>query len=80
MIREKVRAAMGRIQDFKPYRLEGPIQLDVSFKNYRPVEMLAYLPIVERIDAHTIRFVGKDMIEVSKFLALILNYTPDLVL
>ncbi|MFB3133009.1 MAG: M55 family metallopeptidase [Rhodothermales bacterium] len=78
VIRQKVKAAMARIQDFKPYRLDGPIQLEVSFKNYRPVEMLAYLPIVERIDAHTIRFVGKDMIEVSKFLAFILNYTPDL--
>ncbi len=78
VIREKAKAAMARIQDFKPYRLDGPIQLEVSFKNYRPVEMLAYLPIVERIDAHTIRFVGKDMIEVSKFLSFILNYTPDL--
>ncbi len=78
VIREKVKAAMARIDDFKPYRLDGPIQLDVSFKNYRPVEVLAYLPIVERIDAHTIRFVGNDMIEISKFLAFILNYTPDL--
>ena len=78
VIREKAKAAMARIQDFKPYRIDGPIQLEVSFKNYRPVEMLAYLPIVERIDAHTIRFVGKDMIEVSKFLSFILNYTPDL--
>ncbi len=69
---------MARIDEFKPYRLDGPIQLEVSFKNYRPVEVLGYLPIVERIDAHTIRFVGKDMIEVSKFLAFILNYTPDL--
>ena len=78
VIREKVKAAMARIDDFKPYRLDGPVQLDVSFKNYRPVEVLAYLPIVERIDAHTIRFVGNDMIEISKFLAFILNYTPDL--
>ena len=78
VIREKVKAAMARIDEFKPYRLDGPIQLEVSFKNYRPVEVLGYLPIVERIDAHTIRFVGKDMIEVSKFLAFILNYTPDL--
>ncbi len=78
VIREKVKAAMARIDEFNPYRLDGPIQLDVSFKNYRPVEVLGYLPIVERIDAHTIRFVGKDMIEVSKFLAFILNYTPDL--
>ena len=78
VIREKVKAAMARIDEFKPYRLDGPIQLEVSFKNYRPVEVLGYLPIVERIDAHTIRFVGKDMIEVSKFLTFILNYTPDL--
>ena len=78
VIREKVKAAIARIDEFKPYRLDGPIQLEVSFKNYRPVEVLGYLPIVERIDAHTIRFVGKDMIEVSKFLAFILNYTPDL--
>ncbi len=78
VIREKVKAALERIQDFKPYRLDGPIQLEVSFKNYRPVEVLAYLPIIERIDAHTIRFVGQDMVEVSKFLSFILNYSPDL--
>jgi D-amino peptidase len=78
VIREKVKAAIARIQDFRPYRLDGPIQLDVSFKNYRPVEVLAYLPIVERVDAHTIRYVGQDMVEVSRFLSFILNYTPDL--
>ena len=78
VIREKVKAAIARIDDFKPYRFDGPIELEVSFKNYRPVEVLAYLPIVERVDAHTIRFVGKDMVEISKFLAFILNYTPDL--
>ncbi|MFQ5568186.1 MAG: M55 family metallopeptidase [Rhodothermales bacterium] len=78
VIAEKVKAAIGRIREFKPYRLEGPVQLEVSFKNYRPVEVLAYLPIVERVDAHTIQFIGRDMIEVSKFLAFILNYNPDL--
>ena len=78
VIREKVTAAMGRIREFKPYRLAGPVQLDVSFKNYRPVEVLGYLSVVERIDAHTIRFMGEDMVEVSKFLSFILNYSPDL--
>ena len=78
VIHEKVKAAVGRIRAFKPYRLDGPVQLDVSFKNYRPVEVLGYLSIVERIDAHTIRFVGEDMVEVSKFLSFILNYSPDL--
>ena len=78
LIREKVKKAVGRIKDFKPYKLAGPIQLDVRFKNYRPSEVLSYLSIVERTDAHSIRFTGKDMIEVSKFLEFIVTYEPSL--
>jgi D-amino peptidase len=78
LIREKVQAAMARIDDFQPYVLSTPITLDVRFKNYRPSEMLAYLPIVERTDSHSIRFVGKDMIEISKFLEFLLNYEASL--
>lgn len=78
LIREKVKKAVGRIKDFKPYKLAGPIQLDVRFKNYRPSEVLSYLSIVERPDAHSIRFMGKDMIEVSKFLEFIMYYEPGL--
>jgi D-aminopeptidase len=40
--------------------------------------MLSYLSIVERTDAHSIRFTGKDMIEVSKFLEFIMTYEPSL--
>jgi D-amino peptidase len=78
LIREKVKKAIGRINDFKPYKLPPPIQLDVRFKNYRPSEVLSYLSIVERTDAHSIRFTGKDMIEVSKFLEFIVTYDPNL--
>jgi D-amino peptidase len=78
LIRDKVKRAIGRINDFKPYKLAPPIQLDVRFKNYRPSEVLSYLSIVERTDAHSIRFTGKDMIEVSKFLEFIVTYDPNL--
>ncbi|HUE80926.1 MAG TPA: M55 family metallopeptidase [Pyrinomonadaceae bacterium] len=78
LIRDKVRKAVGRIRDFKPYKLATPIQLDVSFKNYRPSEVLSYLSNVERTDSHSIRFVGKDMIEVSKFLQFLTTYEPGL--
>jgi D-amino peptidase len=78
LIREKVKKAVGRIKDFKPYELKPPVRLDVRFKNYRPSEVLGYLSIVERTDAHSIRFTGKDMIEVSKFLEFILTYEPSL--
>ncbi len=78
LIREKVKRAIGRIKNFKPYKLKTPVQLDVRFKNYRPSEVLSYLSIVERTDAHSIRFTGKDMIETSKFIEFILTYEPGL--
>jgi D-amino peptidase len=74
LIRNKAQQAVKRIRDFKPYKLNAPIELNVSFKNYRPSEVLSYLSIVERTDAHTIRFVGKDIVEVSKFLTFINTY------
>jgi D-amino peptidase len=78
LIREKVKTAIGRIKDFKPYKPKTPVQLDVRFKSYRPSEVLSYLSIVERTDAHSIRFIGKDMIEVSKFVEFITTYEPGL--
>ena len=74
LIREKAQRAVTRIREFKPYKLNAPIELDVRFKNYRPSEVLSYLSIVERTDAHSIRFVGKDIVEVSKFLTFINTY------
>jgi D-amino peptidase len=78
LIRHKVKTAMGRIKEFKPYKVSTPVRLDVRFKNYRPSEVLSYLPIVERTDAHSIRFTGKDMVDVSKFLEFIVTYEPNL--
>jgi len=78
LIREKVKRAIGRIADFKPYKLSVPIRLDVTFKNYRPAEVLSYLSIIERTDAHSIAFKGKDMIETSKFIEFMMYYEPGL--
>jgi len=50
---------------------QGPITLDISTKNYRSVEMLAFLPIVERLDSHTVRFVLDNMAEVSRMISFV---------
>jgi D-amino peptidase len=78
IIFEKVSAALGRLGDFKPYRLEEPIRVEVSFKNYLAAELLAYLPMVDRVDSHTITFTGRDILEVSRFLAFMGRYRPDI--
>ena len=78
LIGEKVTAALARLGDFRPWRLEGPVTLDVSFKNYMPVEVLSLLDVVERVDSHTIRYVGSDMVAVARFLRFMTNYQANL--
>ena len=78
LIEEKVETALRRLDDFEPVELETPVTLDVRFKNYRPPQLLAYLPIVERTDAHSIRYVGEDMVAISMFLEFVLSYEAGL--
>jgi D-amino peptidase len=78
LIRQQAKAALERRGQMKPYAVARPITLEVSFKNYRPVELLGYLPGVERIESHTVRLVARDMREVSKFLEFVTNYEPTL--
>jgi D-amino peptidase len=78
LIKERVRAALARRADLRPYRVTAPVRLDLTFKNYRPAEMLAYLPIVQRTDAHSIRYTGRNVVEVSRFLQFVGAYEPGL--
>jgi D-amino peptidase len=73
-----VKAALARLRDFKPYVIKTPVTLEITFKNYTPAELLSYLRSVQRVDSHTIRFVGKDMDEVDDFEEFVANYNSDL--
>ncbi|HTO75592.1 MAG TPA: M55 family metallopeptidase [Thermoanaerobaculia bacterium] len=77
-IREAARKAVAAAKDHKPYRIKEPVDLELRFKNYRPAELLAYLPGIERVDAHAIRFHGHDVLEVARFLEFVTNYEPGL--
>jgi D-amino peptidase len=73
-----VKAALARLRDFKPYVIKTPVTLEITFKNYTPAELLSYLRSVQRVDSHTIRFVGKDMDEIDDFEEFVANYNSDL--
>ena len=73
LIREKVRAGLRRRQELKPFRIEGPLTLDLTYKKAEAAEIIAYLPNVELIDNHTVRFVGS-IIEISMFIEMALAY------
>jgi len=78
LIGQRVKAALGRLREFEPFRVAVPVSLEVTFKSYRPSQLLAYLPIVERIDAHSIRYVAEDIPAASVFLEFLLSYRADL--
>lgn len=78
LIRARARAAMQRVRDFKPVRIAGPYQLDLTYKSYLPAEVMALLPGIERRDAHTVRFRGQSVAETIRFLTFAAGYRPDL--
>jgi D-amino peptidase len=78
LIAQRVRAALSRLASFKPMKVQTPVTVDVSFKNYMPAEVLGYLPLFERTDSHSIRFRARDMVEASAIMSFIGDYRPDL--
>lgn len=72
-IREGVKQALANPAG-KPFVVEPPLELDIVFRHRMPAEYLSYLAIVKRLDAYTIRFVGKSMDEVSRFIAFVTGY------
>jgi len=78
LIKERVKAGLAKRGSLKPWVVSGPIRLDITFKNYTPAEVVAYLPGVQRLTSHAIRFTGRDIIEVSKFLEFLGTYQPGM--
>ena len=78
LIRQHAKTAIARRSEMRPHAMTKPLTLEVSFKSYRPVELLGYLSNVQRIDSHTIRYMAKDMVDVSKFIEFITSYDPTL--
>jgi D-amino peptidase len=77
-IRQQAKIAVGRRAEMRPYTMTKPLTLEVSFKNYRPVELLGYLSNVQRIDAHTVRYMARDIIDLQKFIQFVTSYDPAL--
>jgi D-amino peptidase len=77
-IREAVRTGLGRRAEIRPYRVAGPYNLDLTFKSYRAAEILAFLPIVERLTAHAIRYGAASLLDIARFLSFVGAYAPEI--
>lgn len=64
LIRERAAAAMKKISEIKPYKIEGPVTVQIEYTARDvPGPDVRYRPGVEVVDARTLRFHGRDFIE-----------------
>lgn len=64
LIHERARRGMQKIGEIKPYRIEGPVTIQIEYTTRNALGVDANLrPGVEVIDARTIRYSGKDFME-----------------
>ncbi|MEL7045292.1 MAG: M55 family metallopeptidase, partial [Pseudomonadota bacterium] len=74
-ISEAVPKALARAGEQSPFILEPPVILEADFQRHMAPELLSYLPSVERVASKTIRFKGRDITDISKFLAVVAHYS-----
>ena len=65
LIRERARAAMAKLGNIPPYKIDGPVTIEVEYSTrHTPAPDAAGLaPGSEMVDARTIRYRGKDFME-----------------
>jgi D-amino peptidase len=73
MIRDGLTRAMAKLgaSSLQPYRLTGPIALEVGFKLTIDAERAAFVPGLTRSDAHSVKGSFRDMTEITKLLQVL---------
>ena len=71
MIRDGLKRAMAKLGSLQPYRLSGPIALEVGFKLTLDAERAAFVPGLSRADAHSVKGSFRDMTEITKLLQVL---------
>lgn len=78
LIRIAAAKAVQKIPQVKPSKATQPVTMELTFHYYRPAELLAYLPNVERSGARSVRWKSPDMAAAMKFVEFAMSYSPDL--
>jgi D-amino peptidase len=68
LIREGVKRGIDRRASLSPYKVDHPVEFELTFTKTVNAELAAYLPGVKRLSGNTVLFTAKDMTEASKFL------------
>lgn len=68
LIREGVERGIDRRAELAPYKVDHPVELELTLTETVNAELAAFLPGVKRLSGNTVLFTAADMTEASKFL------------
>lgn len=71
LIQAGVKRGVERRSEIDPFRLDGPVVMELRWENPVMVEILELAIGVERIDGRTVTFEGEDMLAVARFFELV---------
>jgi len=72
-IKEKSKKAVQRIKEFKPYIVDEPVRLELTFKNIYDAEAFGYLPWVKRMSGKTILVETENIIGINRFITALFS-------
>lgn len=76
LIRAAAERAVLDLRRRSPYRVAGPVTIDMAFKQRAPAQVLSMWPGVEQVSATVVRFVARDMEEASRMIVVATSYDP----
>lgn len=68
IIREKTQSALSRRSNVQAQKMSSPVEVEVDLANHKAAELIAYLPMFERLSATTLKFEVPDMCDVVRSL------------
>ncbi|MBU1050333.1 M55 family metallopeptidase [Candidatus Bipolaricaulota bacterium] len=73
VIRAAAQRAVERVGEMKIVKLEAPIEFRAHFLKALQAQLVSDIPGVERFDSRSVRYVGADMVEITKIWRLMIN-------
>lgn len=70
LIQEKTTEALKRLQDFKPFKLQTPYTIEVTFTDEEIAARSAWIPGAKRTGERSVAFTSEDFIDILKFFRL----------
>jgi len=70
LIKEKTAEALKRLKEFKPYKLNPPFTMEISFAEEEIAARASWIPGAKRTGDRSVSFTSNDLMEVLKFFRL----------